>query len=140
MSPSRPVRLQSTRPAGLAAELGSAVMTTRRIRLSKLIRFRLFIGVVCLIVFYLSASFAHGLYHGPDQGRALNLLRFLLGEVAAALSIVSLLGFIWAVFAPRWVAGLFRFAWRHFKYALYVFYAMLGGVGIYAVVLRLFER
>ena len=108
--------------------------------MSKLIRFRLFIGIVCLVVLYLSASFAHGLFHGPDQGTALNLLRFLLGEVAAALSIVSLLGLIWAAFAPRWVAGFFRFAWGHFKYAVYVFYAMIGVVGIYAVVLRIFGR
>ena len=123
------------RPAGRVAELGS-----RPLRMSKMIRFRLFIGVVCLTVLYLSASFAHGLFHGPDQGTALNLLRFLLGEVTVALSVVSLLGLVWAVFAPCWVGRLFRFAWGHFKYAAYVFYGMLAGVGIYGVVLRVFER
>jgi hypothetical protein len=108
--------------------------------MDKLIRFRLFIGVMCLTILYLSASFAHGVFHGQDEGMALNLLRFLLGEMASALAVVSLLGLIWAVFAPRWVSGFFRFAWGHFKYAAYVFYAMIAVVGIYAVVLHVLGR
>jgi len=108
--------------------------------MNKLVRFRIFIGILCLTALYLSSTFAHGLLHAPDQGRALNLLRFLLCDVAIALSIAAFLGLIWAVFAPRWVGGLFRFAWRHFKYVLYAFYATLVAVGIYAIVLRILER
>ncbi len=108
--------------------------------MNKLIRFRLFIAIVCLIVLYLSASFAHGCFHGPDQGMALNLLRFLLGEVTAAVSIASLLGLIWAALAPRWVAGVFRYAWQHLKYALYILYGMLVVVGIYGAILRILGR
>ena len=91
-------------------------------------------------VLYVSAWFADALFHSPDEGMALHLLTLLLAEVAAAVCIVSLLGLIWAVFAPRWVGGLFRFAWSHLKYAAYVFYAMLGIVGIYAVVSHIFGR
>ena len=108
--------------------------------MSKLIRLRVFIGIVCLVVLYLSASFARGLVHGSDQGMALNLLRILLGEAGTALSIVAFLGLIWAVLMPRWVVGLFRFAWHHLKYAVYVFYASLVVVGIYSVALRIFAR
>src|SRR5437867_4377624 len=106
--------------------------------MSKLIRLRVFVGIVCLTVLYLSASFGFGLLHGPDQGMALNLLRILLGEAAIALSIVSFLGLIWAVLAPRWVVGLFRFAWQHLKYAVYAFYASLVVVGVYGIALRIF--
>jgi hypothetical protein len=108
--------------------------------MSKLIRLRVFVGVVCLVVLYFSASFARGLLHGPDQGMALNLVRILLGEAAIALSIVAFLGLIWAVLMPRWVVGLLRFAWHHLKYAVYVFYGSLLIVGIYGVALRIFAR
>jgi hypothetical protein len=105
--------------------------------MSKFIRLRVFIGVVCLGVLSVSTWFANALFHSPNEGAALHLLT-LLGEVAVAVCIVSLLGLIWAAFAPRWAGGLFRFAWGHLKYAAYVFYAMLGIVGIYAVVSHVF--
>ncbi len=108
--------------------------------MSKLIRLRIFIGILCVVVLYLSASFAFGLLHGPDQGLALNLLRLLLGEAVIAVSIVAFFGLVWAALTPRWVAGLFRFAWHHLKYAVYVFYASLLIVGIYGAALRIFAR
>jgi hypothetical protein len=81
--------------------------------MNKLIQFRLFVGIVCVTALYLSASFANGLFHSPDQGMALNLLLFLLGEAASAVAVVAFLGLIWAAFAPRWVSRVFRFAWGH---------------------------
>ncbi len=108
--------------------------------MNKLLRFRSFIGLPSLTVLYLSASFAHGLSHAPDQGKELNLLLLILCDIAVALSVAALLGFIWAVFAPRWLSGLFRLIWRDFKYVLYTFYAALAAAGIYAVFLRVFQR
>ena len=108
--------------------------------MDKLLRLRVFVGIACMVVLYFSASFAHGLFHGPDQGLALNLLRILLGEAAIAVCIVSFLGLLWAVLLPRWVVGLFRFAWHHLKFAVYVFYTSLVVVGLYGVVLRVLQR
>ena len=115
-------------------------MGAGRVDMSQPIRARVFIGVVCLLVLYLSASFAFGLLHGPDQGIALKLLRILLAEAAVALSTVALLGLLWAVLTPRWVVGLFRFAWHHLKYAVYAFYASLVIAGLYGAALRIFAR
>src|SRR6185295_11238281 len=104
--------------------------------MNKLLRFRIFIGLLSLTVLCVSASFAHGLSHAPDQGRELNLLILILCEVSVALAVAALLGFIWSVFTPGWVSKFFRLVWRHFKFVLYAFYAMLAAVGIYAVFLR----
>lgn len=108
--------------------------------MNDLLRFRIFIGTLSLTVICLSGSFAYKLSRKPAQESELDLLILILCEVLVALSIASLLGFIWAVFAPQWVGKIFRLVWHHFKYVLYVFYATLAAVGIYAVFLSIFKR
>ncbi len=76
------------------------------------------IALFCLVVGFVVGAMTYGLSSWEAETLGQRIVRVIALESFATLTLFSVLGFIWSLFAPRWLERLIRFVYSKLVFAM----------------------
>lgn len=76
------------------------------------------IALFCLVVGFVVGAMGYGLFSWELETLAQRVVRMIVVECFATLTLFAFLAFIWSLFAPRWIERLIRFLYGKLVFAI----------------------